>query len=129
MSARKKIGLARSPSKSVRKVPKSSVHRDLVIGLIAPIGVNRKPVADALRSQLRVVDYDVSEVKLSKQIEKFVTDVDPTWLPSKTDYLERKSVLMNVGNAVREYHRGGDAFALLAMLSIAEQRRSIKKKQ
>lgn len=97
--------------------------RELIIGLIAPIGVDRKPVETALRNQLRIVDYHVAPVKISEKLEKLADDSIPGW--NNGDALVRKNILMNVGNNVREQYSDGGVLALLSMVQIASIRRTL----
>lgn len=92
-------------------------NRELIFGLIAPVGVDRRPVTSALRDELIKVGYAVETVKVSQQIAVFAEPY------AEHDYFERKSALMDAGNAMRRWHRKGDAAALLAMLEFGKSRK------
>lgn len=97
-----------------------SVPRELVFGLITPIGVDRRPVHAALRNQLRVVDYTTKTVKISEALQaygkarRFRTD--------ETNFIKRKHALMDAGNDMRKWHTAGDAAAMIALMQIADLR-------
>lgn len=114
--------LTRARASAAKRRVKNEPPRDLVIGLIAPIGVNRQPIHDALFNQLRVVGYETDKVKISEDIlTKFVQSANPSILNGAT-YLERKKTLMDAGNVVRQVIKSGDSLALLALSEIAERR-------
>jgi cytidine deaminase len=106
-----------------RRKRKPGNARDLIIGLITPIGVDRAPVKTALRNQLRIVNYSAKEIKVSNFIDGFLRAINPSWIPD--DHLERKDVFMDVGNIVRQYTGSGDAFARLCLVEIASLRRRL----
>lgn len=119
---RRKSGPARKRAATTRHRARKEPARDLIVGLIAPMGVDRLQVHQALFNQLRVVGYETDVIKISEDIiTKFVRDANPSVLDGAT-YLERKKVLMDAGNIVRSVIGSGDALALLALSEIADRR-------
>jgi len=94
-----------------------AMNRELIFGLIPPIGVDRAPVLDALRNELTKVGYTVEPVHVSDKLRVFAKRFD------ENDYVARKNALMDAGNRMREWHKSGDAAALLAMSEIGKSRR------
>lgn len=106
-----------------RQGNQSPAPRDLILGLVAPMGVDCTPVFDALLNELRIVRYDAIRVKISQQLEKFLKEAKPSILTGAS-YLERKRILMDAGNALRHLCGSGNALAFLAMTRIAQERRN-----
>lgn len=95
----------------------ASSNRELIFGLISPIGVDRDHVISALRNEFSKVSYSVERVHVSDQLRAFAKPFD------EHDYVGAKNALMDAGNRMREWHKGGDAAALLCMLEIGKLRR------
>jgi deoxycytidylate deaminase len=94
-------------------------NRELIFGLISPIGVNREPVISAFRNELSKVRYGVHRVHVSDTIAAFAGRF------SDHDYVARKNALMDAGNRLRKWHKSGDAAALLSILEIGKTRRGL----
>jgi cytidine deaminase len=106
-----------------RFVTGRSENRELVFGLIAPIGVDREPVLTALRDELRKVQYDLELIHVSERLKVFSEPFKVFSEPfNENDFLKRKAALMDAGNRMREWHRAGDAAAVLSMVQIGEAR-------
>jgi deoxycytidylate deaminase len=99
-------------------------RRELVFGFVAPLGVDRVMVEDALRVALCAADYSLETVHVSNQLAAFADG------PIPTDYLGRKRSLMDAGDRMRRefsaYIGGkpkrGDAVALAAIQAIRDIR-------
>jgi deoxycytidylate deaminase len=94
---------------------------EIVIGLVGAMGTDLAKVRSTLRDSLRRFAYDMSEVKLSKemcQIEGF--GPYPTGVSEDERYLD----LMSRGTKFRE-ELGEESLAMLAVLAIRSQRHSI----
>lgn len=88
------------------------------------MGVDSRPIHDALTDELRVLSYEAVPIKLSRALEKYVKEANPRILAGAT-YLRRKKILMDAGNALRKLWGSGDALALLALTLIREERASL----
>lgn len=90
---------------------------ELVIGLVAPIGVNLDDVKNRLESLFAQFRYAMNWIHLSKLCEPYLgTQSDAC------SEVERLDQGMNNGKKCREQFRRGDFFALLAINSINEGR-------
>jgi deoxycytidylate deaminase len=90
---------------------------EVVIGLVAPVGVNLEDVHNRFISFFEQFRYDVNFIHLSKvakELEGITTD----------SYGEdsRLDIAMNAGNSLRETSSRGDLFALLAINEISKKR-------
>lgn len=117
---------SQSKSKSPEKPEKSrksdppltpKPYPELVFGLVGPVGVDLDPVTKILTRQLKVPEYQVKTIRLSKQIEDFF----------KSDYSKesedvRIRKLMDEGTRLREESGRGDAVALLGVAEIFRAR-------
>ena len=92
-------------------------YPELVFGLVGPVGVDLDPVIDALVRELKVPGYRTKTIRLSKQIETFLT-IDHSKEPEDV----RIDKLMNEGTSLRETSQRGDAVALLGIAEIRRLR-------
>jgi deoxycytidylate deaminase len=90
---------------------------ELVFGFVGPTGIDLNKVCDALRSQLRAVQYEVSEVRLS---EKITTYLGKT--PDFANEYERIKALMDRGTWLREESGQPDIVARLGIAAVREAR-------
>lgn len=90
---------------------------ELVIGLVAPIGVNLDDVRNRLDSLFAQFRYTMNWIHLSTLCEAYVEAQSK----GKSE-LERLDQGMNNGKACRERFERGDFFALLAINAINERR-------
>lgn len=90
---------------------------ELVIGLVAPIGVNLDDIKNRLESLFVQFRYSVNWIHLSKLCEPYIG----TQSKAHSE-LERLDQGMNNGKSCRERFRRGDFFALLAINAINEGR-------
>lgn len=97
--------------------------REIVFGLVAPVGADRSPVFDALRDQLRVVGYGLEPIKLSKHISEYASS-NRARRGTNDSFIKRKNDLMTAGNKIRSLYGSGDAVALYALLDIRDSRRT-----
>lgn len=88
-------------------------YPELVFGLVGPIGVNLEPVISILETQLRTFNYKTKEIRLSKQIELFLSTEH-----SKEPEDIRINSLMDEGTRLRTESERGDVVALLAIAEI-----------
>lgn len=90
---------------------------ELVFGFVGPTGIDLNKVCDALRAQLRAVQYDVVEVRLSELIT--------TYLSKSQDFANeyvRIKTLMDRGTGLREGSKQPDIVARLGIAAIREAR-------
>jgi len=86
---------------------------ELVFGFVGPTGIDLNKVCEALRAQLRVVQYDVVEVRLSELIT--------TYLSKSHDFANeyvRIKTLMDRGTGLREESNQPDIVARLGIAAI-----------
>jgi cytidine deaminase len=78
--------------------PTELSRRELVFGLITPLGVDKDLVTKLLRQALKTADYDLRIVKISTSILEYAKD---SLKIKDAPPLERKRLLMNVGDQLR----------------------------
>lgn len=90
---------------------------ELVIGLVAPVGVNLEDVQNRFSSYFNQFRYEAHFIHLSQVAKEFegITTGPNT---EKT----RLSAAMNIGNSLRQSQKRGDIFALLAINEINKKR-------
>ncbi len=93
---------------------------ELVLGLVAPVGVNLGDVQNRLESIFRQFRYDVDFVHLS-EVSKSVFGNDG---PPLQDEVSRLDAAMKQGTEAREKYKRGDIYALLAIDAISSKRDS-----
>ncbi|MBN8282489.1 anti-phage dCTP deaminase [Zoogloea sp.] len=92
---------------------------ELVIGLVAPIGVNLDDVKNRLESLFGQFRYTMNWIHLSNLCESYVVAGRSEAPHSELERLDRG---MNSGKSCRERFQRGDFFALLAINAINEGR-------
>lgn len=93
---------------------------ELVIGIVAPIGVDYAVGVQALESKLRELRLEVAHIRLS-QLLSAVPDLVKS---SDRDEHARILSLMQAGNDLRKRTKDGSAAAKLAVLEIRRQRKA-----
>nr|WP_269839489.1 anti-phage dCTP deaminase [Paucibacter sp. M5-1]MCZ7881896.1 anti-phage dCTP deaminase [Paucibacter sp. M5-1] len=90
---------------------------ELVFGFVGPTGIDLNKVCDALRSQLRAVQYEVSEVRLSEKITTYLGKSG-----SFPNEYKRIKTLMDRGTGLREESGQPDIVARLGIAAVREAR-------
>lgn len=90
---------------------------ELVIGIAAPVGVNLDDVHNRLESLFRQFQYTFNFIQVSELCQAYLDEV----VPAQTE-LDRLDNGMNNGRSLREKHKRGDFYALLAVNAINEKR-------
>lgn len=90
---------------------------ELVFGFVGPTGIDLNSVCDSLRAQLRAVQYEVVEIRLSELISTYLSKSHNF----KNEYL-RIRTLMDRGTALREESQQADIVARLGIAAIREKR-------
>lgn len=102
-------------------------RRELVFAFVAPLGVDRSLINEALRVALCTVDYSLIKIRVSETIEPFC---EPPSAPAINRFLERKRRLMDGGDRMRREfsqrfdpnNERGDAVALACVTQIRRER-------
>lgn len=100
-------------------------RRELVFGFVAPIGVERDKVQDALRKALDDCKYQLEKVHVSDWLHKFDVSGEAT---STDEFLYRKNLLMDAGDEMRRQwsdvngEKRADAAALACIVAIRDKR-------
>lgn len=90
---------------------------ELVFGFVGPTGIDLDKVCDALTCQLRAMQYDAVEIRLSDLISVYMS------LPTKfSNSFERISTLMDRGTLLRERTGQANIVARLAMAAVRDER-------
>ena len=92
-------------------------HIELVFGFVGPTGIDLDKVCDVLRAQLKSLQYDCEEIRLSGLISTF-TETSSTF---DNAYVRIKT-LMERGTALRESTGQADIVARLAIADIRRAR-------
>lgn len=90
---------------------------ELVVGLVSPLGVSNRPLADALKASLDSVGYATRMIEAIDLVRGFLRAVEPV-LPRYELY----DLRMTLGNRFRQSLGRNDAVALAAMAAIRGQR-------
>ncbi|MBB1342799.1 cytidine deaminase [Pseudoalteromonas sp. SG43-6] len=90
---------------------------EIVIGLVAPVGVNLEDVQNRFTSYFNQFRYKVNFIHLSQVAKSFDGAIIG---PYKED--SRLDAAMNIGNKLRETNSRGDLFALLAINEVNRKR-------
>lgn len=90
---------------------------ELVIGLVAPIGVDLQFVSEQITNVLAEVQYDVESVRLTDEM----TQIALGWSPDPESYIESYLARIKYANEIRE-RLGTDALAALAISKIRSSR-------
>ena len=98
-------------------IEEHSKNCELVIGLVAPVGVNLEDVHNRFSSYFNQFRYEAHFIHLSR-VAKEIEGVGVGPHTEKT----RLSAAMNVGNSLRQNSKRGDLFALLAINEINKKR-------
>ena len=91
---------------------------ELVFGFVGPTGIDLDKVCEALRMQLRLMQYEVVEIRLSELITEYLGR------PHKfSNGYERIKTLMERGTRLREETRQADIVARLGIAAVRESRK------
>lgn len=96
---------------------------ELVIGLVAPIGCDRKSIHAVLDEIFSVRRYDVNRIKLSDVLPDLATVLNVELVDRP--YEDRVQSYMTAGTALRKNTARGDVLALCAIHQISSERPSI----
>ncbi|AZG34676.1 anti-phage dCTP deaminase [Shewanella psychromarinicola] len=99
-------------------IEEHSKNCELVIGLVAPIGVNLDDVQNRLSSYFSQFRYKTNFIHLSQVAKEFE---GVTTGPNTEE--TRLNAAMNIGNNLRQNSKRGDLFALLAINAINKKRK------
>lgn len=95
-------------------------HCELVIGIVAPVGVNLDDVENRLESFFNQFKYEFNFIQVSKLALPYL-DIEQT---ASTE-MERLDNGMNNGKILREKYKQGDFYALLAIREINKKRMTL----
>ena len=104
-------------------------RRELVFGFVAPLGVDKKFVAECLRTALCTVGYSLHDVHVTDKLQTFA-ECPPETNLENVGFLQRKKILMDAGDQIRQQWNNhsrrnrGDAVALATMIGVTEARES-----
>tara|TARA_R110002167_G_scaffold103839_1_gene268243 strand:- start:332 stop:1912 length:1581 start_codon:yes stop_codon:yes gene_type:complete len=105
-----------------------AVDSELVIGLVAPVGIDLDSVKKDLENYFRQVRYTVNFLHLSKVAEAYECNHREENTPAEqiddNDEKDRLDIAMTTGNALRDKVKRGDFYALLAIREIIKERDS-----
>lgn len=125
-SAKKVLNSSGSPPRAARSEPARKppgidaadpANLELVFGFVGPTGIDLDKVCDALRSQLKAVQYEVIEIRLSELITEFLRKSDRF-----LNGYERIKTLQERGTRLREVTEQADIVARLAIAAIRAAR-------
>lgn len=91
---------------------------ELVFGFVGPTGIDLDKVCEALRTQLRVMQYEIVEIRLSELITEYLGK--PHRFPNG---YERIKTLMERGTRLREETKQADIVARLGIAAVRESRK------
>jgi len=92
---------------------------ELVFGFVGPTGIDLNKVCDALRAQLRAVQYEVVELRLSELITTYLSKSQDF----QNEYVRIKT-LMDRGTGLREESKQPDIAARLGIAAVRSARES-----
>lgn len=98
-------------------VEKFATDCELVLALVAPIGVNLDDVRNKLTSFFNQFDYKVNFIHLSKLAKAFSSQ--QTVSEKEAERLDQG---MNIGNSLREKYKRGDFLILVAIAEMLSKR-------
>lgn len=97
---------------------------ELVIGFVAPVGVNVHHLCEQTAKVLREFNYSPVEIRLSKLLERFIGWTPPSSGSEDTRILH----LQEMGHDFREAtHNDAAALALAALVKVREERTTLSK--
>ena len=97
----------------------SEESSEIIIGIIGPIGCNRRSVIDTMRGLAKHYSYRSHEIRLSKIIRKHVSVLDHLG-----DEYTRVVNLMTAGNELRGRTKDNSILAKLAAVEISNKRKT-----
>jgi hypothetical protein len=96
---------------------------ELVIGLVGPVGANMSEVVAVLTDRLKIVGYNVTEIRVSKDVIPQLVAVDGCL----ANEAERINGLMDAGNIARK-NSGDDAILALGVAATISKKRPAPEK-
>ena len=117
VTAKRRRGPAQVPSEALELDGSDPVSIELVFGFVGPTGIDLDKVYEALRTQLRIMQYDVVEIRLSKLITEYLGKTHEF----RSEY-ERIKTLMERGTRLREETKQADIVARLGIAWIRHYR-------
>jgi len=90
---------------------------ELVFGFVGPTGIDLEKVCDVLKSQLKAMQYETIEIRLSELISLYMKK-PATFLNA----YERIKTLMDRGTELREHTKQADIVARLAIAAVRDER-------
>ena len=118
VAAKRRRGVAVKVSPGVQGLDASDpANIELVFGFVGPTGIDLDKVCDALRSQLRVMQYEVVEIRLSELITEYLGKSHKF-----ANGYERIKTLMERGTRLREETKQADIVARLGIAAVRESR-------
>ncbi|MGH6751509.1 MAG: hypothetical protein ACREDP_05020, partial [Bradyrhizobium sp.] len=91
---------------------------EIVVALVAPIGTDMSALRNTIEAELRRANYQTKIIKVTDLLKEFDGEFDLQETPEEARY----DSYIKAGNKLRERMTRDDAFALLAIAAIAEQR-------
>lgn len=118
VTAKRRRGPALVPSEAQELDGSDPANIELVFGFVGPTGIDLDKVYEALRTQLRIMQYDVVEIRLSDLITEYLGKTHKF----RNGY-ERIKTLMERGTRLREETKQADIVARLGIAFIRDCRR------
>jgi len=100
---------------------------ELMIGLVAPVGVDPSYVITCLNTEFAKVGYNVEEVRLSELLHALQDYSDLASLKGGSEF-ERIAKHMEAGTQIRNRTKRGDTIALLAIAEIRRRRQAFHRR-
>jgi deoxycytidylate deaminase len=95
--------------------------QELIVGIVAPIGVELDPIESAIVDALGAVAYDTRTIKLTDLLQRYAGFHEVPLRPANVRYDE----LMTMGNRLRDEVGRPSAMAMLAVLAITGEREAM----
>lgn len=95
---------------------------ELFFGFVGAVGADIELASRLLQEELKSVDYDSYELRLSKLLTEFAPELSLIIPPTNATCEVRIAGLMAAGNSLREKIERGDALAMLAIADVEQYR-------
>jgi len=118
VAARRRRGPAQVPSAVLELDGSDPANIELVFGFVGPTGIDLDKVYETLRTQLRIMQYDVVEIRLSDLITEYLGKTHMF-----SNGYERIKTLMERGTRLREETKQADIVARLGIAFIRDCRK------
>ncbi|HTU70376.1 MAG TPA: deaminase [Candidatus Baltobacteraceae bacterium] len=129
--AARRVGRAGRAAQKPNAQVEDSSRRELVFGVVVPLGVDKDIIEKSLRKALSLANYKLTRIKISEWLEQFSESASEI---AEATVIERKRLLMDAGDHVRERwseftnSTRGDAAALAAIAAIQKERDKTNRK-